>query len=559
MFGGRSTGDGNVGPAEADLFRDIHALRDANVHEELAQEAEEEHSKYKDTFVGRIAKSDAFERITMFVIMLNAIAIGIDANYTATQGKPDNLYEGPAYFIITELFFMVYFTGEIIIRFIAYKVKHHVFCDAWFIFDSVLVLFMVMETVFLPMLGAGGPLGQLSVLRLLRLLRITRVAKLMRMFPELMMIIKGITAATKAVIWTAILLVIITYTWAILFTNEFHQGKMTDEEARDLDGAEHLFGSMGKSMRNLLIMGTILDDVTYCTDTIRATGSMTMLVFFIFYILLNSFTMMNMLVGILVEVVGSTAEGERARIAEEQVKESINVIFHKMDRDGSGLISREEFEQMRKNKQVQKSLQRMDIKGKQFDMFVELLFEADEDGNERSLGKDKLLNMILRLRPGTPVSALDFAALKQLVHSSHVKMRSRVNQIEKMLDVLNTQPRYPNGAGDEIINGNSDTHGSLAAGGHAAISNGIEPELKVLCGEPKQRITVHMLSELEKTSSQEIIAELQRRLGMSNLEETGVPLSMMDEELQERVRQAEAFQIPGAPQPDDAWTNMRNN
>merc|ERR1712176_1283461 len=137
------------------------------------------------------------------------------------------------------------------------------FKDGWFIFDSLLVAFMVIETWVLAFLG-GSPLGGLSILRLLRLLRITRMAKLMRAVPELMMIVKGITAATRAVIWTFVLLFVITYTWAILLTNEYHQGLIADDDVEE--EVHELFGSMGKSLSSLLVMGTILDDVTYCTD-----------------------------------------------------------------------------------------------------------------------------------------------------------------------------------------------------------------------------------------------------------------------------------------------------
>merc|ERR1712232_211311 len=93
--------------------------------------------------------------------------------------------------------------------------------------------------------------------------------------------------------------------------------------------------------------GTILDDVTYCCDVTRAAGDYHILALFIVYILINSFTLMNMLVGILVEVVGATAEGEEKRLAEEAASESIRTIFMSMDENGNGKISKEEFLDMR--------------------------------------------------------------------------------------------------------------------------------------------------------------------------------------------------------------------
>lgn len=523
------------------LFGDINKLKDTDVREQMAARKDREKAKYKDGVIGSVAKSDIFERMTLVVISLNAISIGIDADYTARIGKPDNLYEAPLFFIFSELFFATYFSGEIFIRFVAYRKKCQVFCDFWFVFDTALVSLMLVEVLVVPFLGSDSPLGQLSVLRLLRLLRITRVAKLMRMFPELMLIVTGIKAAVKAVCWTAILLVLITFTWAILFTNEYHQGKMSNEEARELDGAEHLFGSLSKSMISLLVMGTILDDVTYATDTIRATEKKLMLLAFILYILLNSFTMMNMLIGILVEVVGSTSEQEQMRLTGEQATDAIREIFEKMDDDGNKLIRRDEFQKMRNNPKVGEALRRLKIDGKQFETFADLFFEVDEDdGVEQDMSFDKLLEMIMRLRPGTHVSALDFATLKQHVYKGQAELLKKLTHFEKILDM---QQRVPPGSFAGFVPEGSDTS-SINTPLLRHTGSGSRP--KASFGAAPQVITMNMLVELEGSSLEDIVAEIQRRLGMPNLEEAGVPLALMDEELQQRFREVECITLPGA-------------
>ncbi|CAE7193226.1 CACNA1H [Symbiodinium natans] len=295
------------------MFGDIH-----NLKEEVARGGKPEtgtltvalQKKFSDNFFGKIAKNKYFEGITICVIFLNALAIGVDADYSARNEVPANLYDGEVFFIVVEVFFASYFTIEILIRFLAYRQKLLCLRDGWFVFDTLLVLMMVWETWIMPFVGLDSGLGQLSILRLLRLLRITRMAKLMRAFPQLMMIIKGISAAARAVGWTAVLLVIISFTWSILFTNEYHQGLITDDEMKewaddDPRKIHEYFGGMDKSMLTLLIMGTILDDVTECADIIHAQNNYWMLAAFIFYILLNSFMMLNMLVGILVEAMSS--------------------------------------------------------------------------------------------------------------------------------------------------------------------------------------------------------------------------------------------------------------
>mmetsp|Transcript_69266 Transcript_69266/g.150761 ORF Transcript_69266/g.150761 Transcript_69266/m.150761 type:complete len:564 (+) Transcript_69266:124-1815(+) len=520
-----------------DMFKDINNLaRGGSTVDGIVF-----NSRYHNGLAGRIVKDKRFEFTTIGVICVNACLIGYDSDYSARWGKPDNLYDGPWGFIVAEYIFATYFSMEILVRFLAYrwdfKRRLQFLCDGWFVFDGLLVAFMVAETWILPFLGDGSPLGQLSILRLLRILRITRIAKLMKAFPELMMIVKGITAATKAVFWTAILLVIITYTWAILFTNEYHQGNFEDDEVEE-GSAEELFGSMGKSMLTLLVMGTILDDVTACTDTIRASGNYMMLLCFIVYILLNSFTMMNMLVGILVEVVGSTAEGEKNRMLEENVRESIRTIFGKMDQDGSGVISRNEFLKNARHRTVMKALEELNIKDKEFETYVEIMFEEGKD--DEGIAFDKLLNTILRLRPGTAVSALDFAAFKQLVTNSHGVMKERVVKVEMLLRLLADCRAGQQKQGD--------------VGPHETRNQDQMP-IKPVVGAPPEgvatacskKVTLGMLADLSRTCTADIVAELQGRLGMANLDDIGDHHALVSEERRGQGRVADTFHTLGVP------------
>merc|ERR1712039_899797 len=95
--------------------------------------------------------------------------------------------------------------------------------------------------------------------------------------------------------------------------------------------------------------------------------------------------------------------------------------------------------------------------------------------------------------------------------------------------------------------GEGDPHSSGSF--HSQLSDSLPSQAQVR----PSKINVSMFEELERTSSADIVNELQRRLGMANLEETGVPLSMMDEELQGRSRSAEAFQTLGVPDEMD-WS-----
>mmetsp|Transcript_23971 Transcript_23971/g.44034 ORF Transcript_23971/g.44034 Transcript_23971/m.44034 type:complete len:578 (-) Transcript_23971:101-1834(-) len=405
-----------------------------------------EAAKLNDTIFGRIAKDKRFEIATMAVISLNSLIIGYDADYTARFTRPEGLYDAdqPKQFVVFELFFSIYFSAELMIRFLAFRRKCHCFFDKWFMFDSLLVLMMVVETfiietVIISMTGDGSPLAGAGVLRLLRLLRVTRMSRLMRSFPDLVVIIKGLAASVRSVFWTAVIMVMMTYTWAILFTSQYHQGRDTDEEilccgdpdCREETGlvlyfddgqtdektindcvVQAFFGSLGKSMASLLVMGSVLDDVTACSDSLRRSTSPHFIIFFILYIILASFTMLNMLTGILVGVVNATAESEKIKASSDRLREAIKSIVQELDRNDDGEISRCEFEKLQRDKHVMQSLHALDIDTKEIQQYTEFFFPLRPDGLETTISVHDMTESMLRTRPGSTVSALDLASMK---------------------------------------------------------------------------------------------------------------------------------------------------
>eukprot|EP00971_Amphidinium_carterae_P217545 4318573-Amphidinium_carterae.1 len=69
----------------------------------------------------------------------------------------------------------------------------------------------------------------------------------MRTFPELMTIIKGLAASVRSVLWTGVILFLLTYTWAVLFTSEFHQGRPTDQAPSQKSTDSTRFSYFGSS------------------------------------------------------------------------------------------------------------------------------------------------------------------------------------------------------------------------------------------------------------------------------------------------------------------------
>mmetsp|Transcript_5912 Transcript_5912/g.14131 ORF Transcript_5912/g.14131 Transcript_5912/m.14131 type:complete len:590 (+) Transcript_5912:105-1874(+) len=545
------------------LFAPINNLRHGD-----ADQQEIENARYNDTWCGKLAKDKRFEVLTMFVITLNALVIGYDADYTARYVRADWLYEDEPQFIFFELFFAVYFSVELFIRFFGLKRKLDCI-EKWFVFDSILVTMMVIETFIIESIvkavnrdDGGAGISGASVLRLLRLLRITRMSRLMRSFPELMTIIRGLAASIRSVFWTGVILFLLTYTWAILFTNEYHQGQDDDLNIRECafnydsgnftlaeDKTIHdcivqvFFGSMGKSMASLLVMGAVLDDVTACSDSIRKSGSPHYIVFFVLYIIFASFTLLNMLTGILCEVVNASAESEKIKTSEAKLRDAIESIVNELDKNSDGKISRNEFKKMQKNRKILKALKELQIERTEIEKYYEYLFAPREDGQEPNVTIDEMTQMIMRTRPGTPVGALDMAAVKQVVITSYTQAQRCIQQILDMVGENSATaaeraatPQTPTLPGQVTPQTNRDSR--------------LPPSVPHLPTQQQavRTISVDTMDKLEHTMSADIIRELQRRLGMADLEKTGVPLIMMDKELQEQVKAQESFATLGVPQ-----------
>jgi hypothetical protein len=238
------------------------------------------------------------------------------------------------------------------------------------------------------------------------------MGKLLRYFPELQLIVKGMVAAVRSVGCAGILCMLVLYVFSIVFTNEYHQGLKADDDD-DITDVEMLFGSMGKSMRHILIMGTILDDITACTYAIRSSGSILMLFVFIACVIISSFTLFNMLLGILCEVVEATGDYERSKNEEKTINDLMTSFFRSMDLDNSGTVSLTEFRKMQNDQTVMDVLKQVDIDHYKFNHYADLLFTRENAWDPPvQLAYNDIVKMIMRLRPGTFVNCLDFTYFK---------------------------------------------------------------------------------------------------------------------------------------------------
>jgi len=373
----------------------------------------------------KVARSPLFEHMTLAVIAFNAIWISVDTDYN----DADILLDAQPVFIVMENFFCMYFTMEWTFRFLAFKEKRNGLKDAWFVFDSALVFTMVMETWLMTGLvlmmggGSGSALGNASILRLFRLLRLSRMARmarLLRAMPELMVLIKGMVVAMRSVFFTLCLLAGILYVFGIAFV----------QLMRDTNTGDTVFESVPAAMNSLLLRGILPDEM----DLIETIGGenhgqfpgWVYKVLILGYIILAGLCIMNMLVGVLCEVVSVVSSVEKESLLVNYVKGTLQhmLMTSGIDANGDHLISRHEFEELLEHPGAAKAIQEVGVDVVGLMDFSEWIFK---DGKELSF--PDFMDMVLQLRGSNVATVKDVVDLRKMVQAELEKLAPKFSEV----------------------------------------------------------------------------------------------------------------------------------
>lgn len=396
-----------------------------------------------DSAFADIARSDSFQYVTLLIIVLNAIWIGIDTEWNHDHKRDldsDGVDDVDSYplepgSIVIENIFCVYFFVEVVIRFLAFKLKLSFWKDAWFVFDSVLVFFMVLETWVLKIIeavldGGSGNTGfaSFSALRLMRLLRLTRLGSLMRQFPELMVLVKGIIASTKNVAWMLVFLLLIMYVFAILLTSIIAKPPPHSPELTP-DDAGYLFGSLGSSLMTLFTQGVLGDNLADIVDVILSEGVLLMWVFWLFFGI-ASLTLLNMLIAVLCMVIETKANEERDVACDMELRRNLEEAFLLIDVNLDGVITTNEFNSIRHMPHLRESLAACGIDSSYMDDELQRLQDAIFAVGTEELSFTDFATKVLDLQPQRHASCLAMEILRSNQITKCNRLSSYMTAIE---------------------------------------------------------------------------------------------------------------------------------
>eukprot|EP00930_Biecheleria_cincta_P074423 TRINITY_DN61636_c0_g1_i1.p1 TRINITY_DN61636_c0_g1~~TRINITY_DN61636_c0_g1_i1.p1 ORF type:complete len:656 (+),score=122.15 TRINITY_DN61636_c0_g1_i1:229-1968(+) len=397
-FGGLLGGNGQV-------FFDVSAIKE-QLKENMRTSAHAPRDYYWETGWFRwIAKHAVFENMTLLVIMLNAVWMGYDAD----QNDKTTLSESAIQFIIAENAFCVFFSFELIIRFGAFKYKRNCLADAWFVFDALLLVMMVFETWVLPSFAASGTkaLQGLRWMRLIRLTRLARVARLLRAVPQLLIMVKAIIISLKTVSYTFVLLILMVYIFGVAFTI------LTEGNDEDFDGVL-------VSMNTLLLAGA-LPDQGDLVNRLRL-DNLGYYVLIIMYLMIASLTLMNMLIGILTEVISGVAALEKEEMMLRSVKERLWAMLTelKLCTEDDDSITQEAFRSLVVLPKAAAILEEVDVDVVGLVDFADYIFSDEHP----FLGFADFMDVVLQLRGSNAASVKDIVDLRKLVLKNSQELKA---------------------------------------------------------------------------------------------------------------------------------------
>merc|ERR1712185_831732 len=176
---------------------------------------------------------------------------------------------------------------------------------------------------------------------MLRLFKLTRMARLMKAFPELVTMIKGLVRSLRAISSSMILIGLMVYVWAIMM----HMLMKEEEEFNERTWEENGLGfkTMTRCIWTLLMDGTLMLDHTNMLMTELVFSDKINFVIagimFILFAMLSAMLILQMLIGVLCDVVSRTEQEQRDASAIGLVKQELLQELRKYDEKGNGKIT----------------------------------------------------------------------------------------------------------------------------------------------------------------------------------------------------------------------------
>lgn len=228
------------------------------------------------TTLQKLVESSRFQRFVIIVIVINAITLGLETSATAVSAAGGLLYT-------LDRIALTIFVVELGLKLIVYR--HNFFRDGWNVFDFLVVAITLVPT-------SEG-------VAVLRALRILRALRLVSVVPSMRKVVNALLKAIPGMTSVLTLLLLVFYVAAVMSTKLF--GASFPE----------WFGTMGASFYTLFQVMTL---ESWSMGIVRPVMNVYPMawMFFVVFILLTTFAVLNLFIAIVVDAMSVTDHQEQA-------------------------------------------------------------------------------------------------------------------------------------------------------------------------------------------------------------------------------------------------------
>jgi voltage-gated sodium channel len=237
---------------------------------------------------GRVVESSWFDPLMLSIIAVNAVTLGLETYDSIDAAIGDWLHLANG--VILGLFVV-----ELLLRMAAYADRpRDFFRSGWNVFD-----FVVIGASFVP-----GVRENATLLRLARLLRIVRAVRLL---PDLRVLTVAVGRSVPGVASLAAITLLLVYVYGMLGWLIFHEHDPAN------------FEDIGQSMVTMFVLLT-LENLPFYIERGQELSDWTLL-FYVSYVLLASFLIFNLFIGIVINSMEEARAIELHRAERELLNE----------------------------------------------------------------------------------------------------------------------------------------------------------------------------------------------------------------------------------------------
>jgi len=329
--------------------------------------------------------SDRFvQGFSGIIVVISSIVMGLDTDFQARHPGQ----HPPAVYQQMDQAFTIFFTAELALRLYAFQNLYFAMPGwAWNTFDFCLVILQLLSSILCYTNDFN--LDFMIILRLMRLTRVARLIRTVRLVEELRTMVASISASTKNLAWTIVLLMGLIYCVAVCIT----------EVVSITDTSKHpevapWWGSLDRAILTLFesIAGGLSWDEA--ARPLNDHVSPIMLGIFCAYIAFAIFALLNVVTGFFVNEAVMRAQEDK----DKYLANHISDLFFKQhvdeEEEEDAAITWETFQEKLASADMQEYFKAINVDISEAEGFFALL---DVDGNG-SVDPEEVVSGLLRLR-----------------------------------------------------------------------------------------------------------------------------------------------------------------